>query len=162
MKVHPGMLMKTKHRLAEHRSENQLFSRKCPNREPFESSRSGFWPRMQRWCGYRHEVGSMLRATGILPLKGCGGDGHHKIAKSRNDPMARWLNGPIRQCPNLNATPPSWRLQCRLEAGVTPQNRAVPRSRCLVNSGGGLYNKQGRSVTGKAIYTLWEIIYSSR
>ena len=95
MKVHPGMFMKKKDWLAEHRSENQLISRKCPNREPFESSRSGFWPKLQRLCGYRDEVGSMLRATGILPLKRCGRDGHHRIAKSLNDPMTRSPDGPM-------------------------------------------------------------------
>jgi hypothetical protein len=37
----------------------------------------------------------MLRATGILRLKGCGRDDHHKIAKSLNDPMTRSPDGPI-------------------------------------------------------------------
>jgi len=32
-----------------------------------------------------------------------------------------------RHCPNLAVAPPSWRLQCRLEAGVTAQNRTAPK-----------------------------------
>jgi hypothetical protein len=72
-----------------------------------------------------------LDAGSESPAREGGGETSKSPEQSENvtenkEPAARGSTHEARRCcPNLGVAPPSWRLQCRLEAGVTAQTRTV-------------------------------------